>query len=982
MLIRSTHSSSIARRFGPTRTIQLGALFSVLLSAVAAHAELPRVVVVLDETVDGKKAATTSAEVALTSSLNRDGYRVISGEMADKLRKAQAVSMALSGSIPDVLSSLDADVVILGQVETTKIGSIAEAGLVGYRAAAVAKLVRIDTAQIAEGFSVEGSGRDFTDAGGAQKAARAVGEELAKAVKAAVANLAKKPKTIDLVVHGLPDRAQIENLRASLAKERGIQGVTVRQSGKGVSKIELMVQGDSEALATQLEKSGLPLEIVQTSAASILARFDLKRGVKLGAVVLPPNVKLAARGKWATTVLPELVEAELMNLPYFDVLESGGDVALAVDALPAGKDGVALTITARDAASKDRLFVASGTGKLEDLPALVSQVVKKLDDGFLPTVARGKGKRGNSALARAAAAGKDKSPLARLPVAEVKIESLKVESLFPAKLGHYQDSPVGMIALAHGDAKGAPAVDVNVSIYVPRFMQMKSEVAVGTLEAGERREVPLKVTLDNATLFATEENTPTQAEVVVEYTVAGGKMQSRRVVPLVVYGRRAIDWSESTPIAAFVTPQEDAVRTFARAAVVPNEAALPEPVTQAIAMFQAMSQAQLKYVKDPVLPARSGALDTVQFARETLQTKTGDCDDLSVLYATMLESVGVETAFLLVPGHVLVGVNAGVPPDALDRLTIDPSRVLVHEGKAYLPVETTMVGKPFREAWAQGATTVARLGGKAGAEGLTVVETRQGWASYPPAPLPRMAGAALAKPDPKAAGTLEEARLVVAQRDAAKKERESALAAAVAKDPASPDAAAYATLLARQGQLEQARAVLKAALDKKPGSVMLTNNLANVDVLAGDAASAVGRYRAILEQAGPRKGDVLTNLGIAYSQAGDPQKAVEAFDAALAAGASSAYLATGFERNPDVKASVAVQVSKTRAADDAKLTVAEQELKAVLAKALEQRKKKAQAEKKPPSVEAERFANPLPSGARRGDDPQSRLRTAELLRWM
>ncbi|MCC7109388.1 MAG: hypothetical protein IT382_08880, partial [Deltaproteobacteria bacterium] len=51
-------------------------------------------------------------------------------------------------------------------------------------------------------------------------------------------------------------------------------------------------------------------------------------------------------------------------------------------------------------------------------------------------------------------------------------------------------------------------------------------------------------------------------------------------------------------------------------------------------------------------------------------------------------------------------------------------------------------------------------------------------------------------------------------------------------------------------------------------------------------------------------------------------------------------------------------------------------------KALEQRKKKAQGEKKPPSVEADRFANPLPSGARRGDDPQSRLRTAELLRWM
>ncbi len=953
---------------------------ALALGAAGARAELPRVVVVLDETVDGKKAATASAEVALTASLTKDGYRVISGELADKLRKAQAVSMALSGSIPDVLSSLDADVVILGQVETTKIGAIAEAGLVGYRAAAVAKLVRVDTAQIAEAFSVEGSGRDFSDAGGAQKAAKAAGDELAKAVKAAVANLAKKPKVVDLVVHGLPDRAQVDSLKAALGRERGVQGVTVRQSGKGISKIEITTASDTEALATQLDKAGLPIEIVQTAASSILARYDVKRGVKLGALVLPPSVKLAARGKWAEKVLPELIEAELVNLAYFDVVEAGGDVALAVEALPAGKDGVALTVTARDAGSKDKLYVASGTGTLSDLPALVSQVMHKLDDGFLPAVARGKGKRANTALARAAAAGRDRSAPAKLPVAELKIEALQLESLFPAKLGHYQHAPVGTIALAHGDPKGAPAVDVSVSVYVPRFMQLKSEIVVGTLEAGERREVPLKVTLDNATLFATEENTPTQAEVIVEYTVAGGKLQNRRVVPLVVYGRRAIDWSESAPIAAFVTPQEETARTFARAAVVANDGSLPEPVLQAVAMFQAMSQAQLTYVKDPVLPARTGALDTVQFARETLQTRTGDCDDLSVLFATLLESVGVETAFLLVPGHVLVGVNAGVPPDALDRVTFDAKRVVVHGGKAFVPVETTMVGKPFRDAWAHGAAVVGRLGGKTGAEGLTVVETRQGWANFPPAALPRSAGLVVPRPDAKTSGALEEARLVVAARDAGKADAEARLASAVAKDPGGVEAATYATLLARQGKLDTARAVLQAALDKKPGSVVLTNNLANVEVLGGNVASAVGRYRTILAQAGPRKGDVLTNLGIAYSAAGDSAKAVEAFDAALAEGSSSAYLATGFERSPD--AAVPVQAAKTRAADDAKVTVAEAELKAVLQKALEQRKKKSQGEKKPPSVEADRFANPLPSGARRGDDPQSRLRTAELLRWM
>ncbi len=955
---------------------------ATLAGGAARAADLPRVVVVLDETVDGKKATTTSAEVALTASLNKDGYRLVSGEMAQKLRKAQAVSMALSGSIPEVLSSLDADVVILGQVEMTKIGTIAEAGLTGYRAAAVAKLVRVDTAQIVDAFSVDAKGSDFSDAGAAQKAAKTVGDELAKRVKTSVASLSRKPKSIDLVVHGMPDRKSIEALKGGLKRARGISDVTVRQSGRGITKIELASSADAESLATSLEDGSLPLEVVQTSASSILARYDIKRGVKLGALLLPPSVKLAARGQWVKGVLPDLVAAELENVTFLDVVDnkSDADVDLAIEATGAGKN-VALSITARAPGGHGKLFVASGTGELDELPALVSKVVKKLDDGFLPAVARAHSRGKNEALARAATAARSRAPAVDMPVAELRIDDLKLENLFPAKLGYYAEHPVGHITLRHSDKKGAAATDVSVSVYVPRFMQLKSETVVGTVEPGVAKDIPLKITLDNATVFATEENTPTQAEVVVEYTVGGGKMTARRVVPLIVYGRRAIDWSEGTPITAFVTPQEENVRNFAHAALVDGDETLPPAMNEAIALFQAMSAAHLKYVKDPVVSANAATLDTVQFPRETLSLRTGDCDDLSVLYASLLEAVGVETAFLLVPGHVLVGVAAGVPADSLERVTFDDKRIIVRDGKAYIPVETTMLGRSFRDAWAEGASTVQRAA-RSRADGLTVVETRTGWASYPPAALPRAAGLAIAKPDPNKDGAADEVRQVVAERDSSRKATLLRLASAVKKNAAAPEAGEYAALLAKGGDVDKARAVLNAALAKKPGSVAARNNLANVAVLSGDHAAAVVGYRAILDGAGAHRGDVLTNLGIAYTQAGDEKKAVEAFDAALAAGGVSAFLATGFERAPK-KDKVAVAAPAGRASEEGKLTVAEQDVKSVLAKALAERKKKAATEKgKPTAVAADHFKNPLPSGARRGDDARSKLRTAELLRWM
>ncbi len=945
------------------------------MHSAAARAELPRVVVVLEESVDGKKAGTSAAEIALTSALSKEGYRLIAGDVADKLRKAQAVSLTLSGGIPDVLSSLDADVVILGQVEMAKIGVIEGAGLVGYHASATAKLVRVDSAQIVQAFSLEGKGNDFSDAGAAQKAARSVGEILAREVKAAIAELAKKPKSIDLVVHGVPDRAQGDALKSALGKVRGVSGVVVRQSGTGITKIEVTSATDADTLATDVEKAALPLDIVQTSSSSILARYDMKRGVKLGALILPSKVKLGARGEWVAHVLPELVRAETQNVMFLDVVEKNPEVALLPEAKSAGKN-ISLTITVQDPTGKKSLFVASGTGSLDELPALVSSVMKKIDEGFLPALARSQPRNNGTALARAALAGKDKpEKIAAVDTPEIRIAGLKLDNLFPAKLGYYQENAVGSVILEHSDKDGAAANDVVVSVYIPRFMQLKSDIVVGKLAPGERREIPLKITLDAGTLFAAEENTPTQAEVVVDYNVSGGKMNARRVAPLLVYGRRTIDWTENNPIAAFVTPQEEVVRTFARSALIDgdkSDRALPEAVANAVALFEGMRALDLRYVKDPVMPARSGSLDAVQFARETLEGKSGDCDDLSVLYASLLESVGVETAFFLVPGHVFVGVSTGAPADALDRVTFDPARVVVSGGKAWIPVETTALQKSFRDAWNQGAVNVQRVAKKRGAEGLQIVETRRAWAAYPPAPLPRTAGVQVAVAHGKKSNALEETQLVVAEREAARQTRLDVLAKAVAKDPSAPEASAYAALLARGGDVEKARSVLQAAVGKTQGEtarVTLVNNLANVDVLSGAPAAAVASYRSILDAAGERKGDVLTNLGIAYTAAGDPVHAVDAFEAALKEGATTAFVATGIEE-------------KTRAGNEARLTVAEQDLKAVLAKAIEQRKKNAAAKDKTAATKGDRFANPMPSGARRGDDPQSKLRTAELLRWM
>ena len=77
----------------------------------------------------------------------------------------------------------------------------------------------------------------------------------------------------------------------------------------------------------------------------------------------------------------------------------------------------------------------------------------------------------------------------------------------------------------------------------------------------------------------------------------------------------------------------------------------------ALGIFEALRLYGMNYVRDPgsaydLLSVDSMAVDYLQFPYQTLQYKAGDCDDLSILYCTLLEAVGIETAFVTVPGHI------------------------------------------------------------------------------------------------------------------------------------------------------------------------------------------------------------------------------------------------------------------------------------------------------------------------------------------
>lgn len=133
------------------------------------------------------------------------------------------------------------------------------------------------------------------------------------------------------------------------------------------------------------------------------------------------------------------------------------------------------------------------------------------------------------------------------------------------------------------------------------------------------------------------------------------------------------DWLESSPrnhtadsslnLRSYMDPIDPAVKLVAdriAANSCPNN-----DICYAKALFYFVRDS-FQYVPDP------NAYEYIKDPKESLMSQGGDCDDASVLLASLLESVGIDTRFVLIPGHVYVEAYL---PDARKKYRGDDDMV-------------------------------------------------------------------------------------------------------------------------------------------------------------------------------------------------------------------------------------------------------------------------------------------------------------------
>ena len=296
-------------------------------------------------------------------------------------------------------------------------------------------------------------------------------------------------------------------------------------------------------------------------------------------------------------------------------------------------------------------------------------------------------------------------------IRSLKFGEVKLPAVFAAMQSYYVKNPAGMVSITNKEDQ--QITNVEISFLQPGLMDAPTACfSADEIAAGETVEVPVYAAFNNQ-VFLAEGVTPYTGELIASYELRGRGVEQRQPVSFDLHDKTALTWDDERKVAAFITPADSALRNYTsyiRQTVKDvSLAGYNAKMQEAINIFNALGVIGVLYQSDPASPFTSAqenaaVVDSVSLPRDTLKRITGDCDDLTVLYCSLLETLGIETAYITVPGHIYAAFNTKVPSSKYQE--IHPSRELTINlnGELWVPVEITLIGvSSFTEAWKRGA---------------------------------------------------------------------------------------------------------------------------------------------------------------------------------------------------------------------------------------------------------------------------------------
>jgi hypothetical protein len=246
-----------------------------------------------------------------------------------------------------------------------------------------------------------------------------------------------------------------------------------------------------------------------------------------------------------------------------------------------------------------------------------------------------------------------------------------------------------------------PINDFRISYRIDGYSDWSSTEVYPIIIPGETVRDYCYPNLDDAKMK--ELTTKTPAELTVKYEYDGLDSPIEDTKKIYLLGKNDFvftslpeediitftDQFDNYPlIAAFVTPNEETVKTVANAIAggLETNTSDNDVYTAFLRCFDALRALGVRYIQEPQSYWSERAAQYVQYPAETLTRASGTCLDLAICYAALMEAVGIKSYVALIPGHAI------------------PVIELPGSGELY-PIESTFVDKDYTLSHFPGETS-------------------------------------------------------------------------------------------------------------------------------------------------------------------------------------------------------------------------------------------------------------------------------------
>jgi tetratricopeptide (TPR) repeat protein len=318
------------------------------------------------------------------------------------------------------------------------------------------------------------------------------------------------------------------------------------------------------------------------------------------------------------------------------------------------------------------------------------------------------------------------------------------EPVYPLYHSLYRDNPAGTLTLTNHE--GGEIRNVRVSFRAGRYTS--SEYACGTialLARGRSVEIPLLADFSRAVMGFTEDGR-ILGEAVVRYSFLGAERTVVLDAPIGAYNRNSFRWVDPAGLAAFISPQAPETLEFSKQISGLSRSyqhtGINRNLQTGIWLFDGLRAAGIGYGGPLGTPygayhRNPGVIDEIQYPFQTLGFRTGDIDDLGLLFAASLEAAGIPSAFIPLTDEFIVAWSLEISPAQAASQFNDTGRILTVNDKVWVPVALSAFNDGFSAAWDKAAEYLLQT--VSSSEPLSFIVTADAWTIYPPAASPEQA---------------------------------------------------------------------------------------------------------------------------------------------------------------------------------------------------------------------------------------------------